>query len=231
LKKVRLASLYSGGKDSNFSIFRAQRIGHEISCLVTIHPKADDSLFFHYPNSWVTRYLAEAMHKPYYGFKVDSVSKDAEVEALDKAISHVKSIYDIQGIVHGGITSRFQNDLFQKICSKHKLAMIVPLWHIPPSIYMHELIDNKFQVKVVGVSALGLDRTLLGMSLDNDLLDKLEYLSKKYSFNLSFEGGEAETLVTDCPMFSKKLDIKSANILWDGQRGIFEILEVALVPK
>jgi hypothetical protein len=32
-------------------------------------------------------------------------------------------------------------------------------------------------------------------------------------------------------MFSKKLDIKSANILWDGQRGIFEILEVALVPK
>jgi len=96
---------------------------------------------------------------------------------------------------------------------------------------MHELIDNKFQVKVVGVSALGLDRTLLGMSLDNDLLDKLECLSKKYSFNLSFEGGEAETLVTDCPMFSKKLDIKNANILWDGQRGIFEILEVALVPK
>ncbi|MGI0036374.1 MAG: diphthine--ammonia ligase, partial [Nitrososphaera sp.] len=55
--------------------------------------------------------------------------------------------------------------------------------------------------------------------------------SKRYGFNLAFEGGEAETLVTDCPLFIKRLEIKRADAHWDGQRGIFEIREVALVEK
>jgi diphthamide synthase (EF-2-diphthine--ammonia ligase) len=38
-------------------------------------------------------------------------------------------------------------------------------------------------------------------------------------------------LVVDCPIFRKKLRIKKANTLWDGQRGIFEILEAELVLK
>jgi diphthamide synthase (EF-2-diphthine--ammonia ligase) len=38
-------------------------------------------------------------------------------------------------------------------------------------------------------------------------------------------------LVIDCPIFYKRLQVRKANIRWDGQRGIFEILEVALVEK
>jgi uncharacterized protein (TIGR00290 family) len=78
---------------------------------------------------------------------------------------------------------------------------------------------------------MGLGKEWLGRVLDNDAILKLASLSKKYGFNLTFEGGEAETLVVDCPLFSKRLEIKKANIRWDGQRGIFEILEVALVDK
>jgi uncharacterized protein (TIGR00290 family) len=78
---------------------------------------------------------------------------------------------------------------------------------------------------------MGLDRHWLGRSLDKILIGQLEYFSKKFGFNLTFEGGEAETLVVDCPIFSKRLDIRKANILWDGQSGIFEILEVELISK
>ncbi len=62
-------------------------------------------------------------------------------------------------------------------------------------------------------------------------MKRLPGCQKKYGFNLTFEGGEAETLVTNCPLFKKKLRVKNANTRWDGQRGIFEILEVELVGQ
>ena len=40
---MKLAALYSGGKDSTFAIYRAKEMGHEVACLVTMHPVADDS--------------------------------------------------------------------------------------------------------------------------------------------------------------------------------------------
>ncbi|MDQ3873922.1 MAG: ATP-binding protein, partial [Thermoproteota archaeon] len=88
-----------------------------------------------------------------------------------------------------------------------------------------------FNIVIVGVSTMGLGKEWLGKELDQEAITKLISLSKKYGFNLTFEGGEAETLVVDCPLFMKKLQINSANVHWDGQRGIFEILDVALVEK
>ena|SRR6476646_5264800 len=228
---VRVSTLFSGGKDSTFSIYKAIENGHDVVCLTTMHPVQDDSLLFHYPNSWLTPYLAEAMQIPTIGFTIRGRSKEDEFNALDKAIGQVKSIYDIQGVVHGGIYSRFQKKIFEQICLKHELASLAPLWNVPLPDYLYDLIDNKFHIKIIGVSTMGLDKDWLGKSLDRDSIVVLERLSKKYGFNLAFEGGEAETLTIDCPLFKKKLDIRKANIRWDGQRGMFEILEAVLVPR
>jgi diphthine-ammonia ligase len=228
---MRLASLYSGGKDSTYSIFKVKQMGHDVSCLITMHPATDDSLLFHYPNLCLTKYLADAMQIPAIEFTINGSSKESEFDALEKAIIEAKSIYDIQGIVHGGISSKFQKVIFERICSKNQLVSVAPLWNVDPSQYMYKLVDNNFNIKIVGVSAMGLDRHWLGRSLDKILIGQLEYFSKKFGFNLTFEGGEAETLVVDCPIFSKRLDIRKANIRWDGQRGIFEILEVELISK
>jgi len=228
---MKLASLYSGGKDSTFAIFRAKEMGHHVACLVTMHPLADDSPLFHYPNSWVTEYLADAMQIPLMGFTVSGRDKQDEMKALEEAIVQAKSLYGIDGVVYGGISSNYQKQAFEEICSRQGLAAIAPLWNAEPAKYMHQLIESGFRIIIVGVSAMGLDKEWLGRALDKEALTKLETLSKKYGFNLTFEGGEAETLVTDCPLFSKYLQVKKANIHWDGQRGIFEILEVALVGK
>ncbi len=217
MEVMRLASLYSGGKDSTCSIFKVKQMGHDVSCLITMHPGTDESLLFHYPNLFLTKYLADTMQIPQIEFTINGPSKESEFDALEKAIIQAKSNYDIQGIVHGGISSKFQKEIFERICSKNQLESVAPLWNVHPSQYMYTLLDNNFNIKIVSVSAMG--------------LGQLEYFSKKFGFNLTFEGGEAETLVVDCPIFRKKLDIKKANTLWDGQRGIFEILEVELISK
>ena len=62
-------------------------------------------------------------------------------------------------------------------------------------------------------------------------MQTLILLSKKYGFNISFEGGEAETLVLDCPIFRKRLEIRKSKTIWDGQRGIVEISDIVLLDK
>jgi diphthine-ammonia ligase len=229
---MKLAALCSGGKDSTFSIYKALQIGHTVECIVTIHPSTDDSMLFHYPNSRIVKSVADAMQIPFVG--VDSrmgSSKEEDCQVLVQAIKKAMLAYDIEGIVHGTISSKFQNDIFRNTCSQHGLANITPLWNVRPYEYLQMLIDNEFHIKIVSVSAAGLDFSWLGKDLTRELIDKLAVLNKKYGINISFEGGEAETLTMDCPIFKKKLTIKSSRIQWDGQRGIFEILDHSLLPK
>jgi diphthine-ammonia ligase len=228
---VKLAALYSGGKDSTFAISRAQDLGHRLACLITMHPIADDSALFHYPNSWVTEYLADAMQIPLMGFQVSGRSKEEEMKALEEAIVQVKSLYEIDGIVYGGISSNYQKQAFEQVCVRQRIAAVAPLWNSEPERYITELVKRGFRIIIAGVSTMGLDKGWLGRELDKEAIDKLMSVSKKCGFNLTFEGGEAETLVIDCPLYCKRLQINAATTYWDGQRGIFEIRDVALVEK
>ena len=52
---MKLAALFSGGKDSTYAIYLAQQQGHEIKCLLTIHPKSEESHLLHHPNlKWIS---------------------------------------------------------------------------------------------------------------------------------------------------------------------------------
>ena len=232
---MKLAALYSGGKDSTFAISCAREMDHRVVCLITMYPIADDSALFHYPNSWVTAYLADAMQIPIMGFPVSGRSKEDEMNALEEAIVQVKSLYGIEGIVHGGISSNYQKQAFEQVCMRQGISAVAPLWNnsdSDPEAYINRLIDRGFHIIISGVSAMGLDNKWLGREIDKESITKLVSISKKCGLNLTFEGGEAETLVIDCPLYlKKKLQINAATTHWDGQRGIFEILDVALVEK
>jgi diphthamide synthase (EF-2-diphthine--ammonia ligase) len=56
----------------------------------------------------------------------------------------------------------------------------------------------------------------------------LRDLSDKFGFNLNFEGGEAETFVVNCPLFSNSIKLNQTKKIWDGYRGRFEIMGAEL---
>ena len=60
---MRLASLYSGGKDSTFSLYLAEQMGHEVPYLVNIVPDDEASWIFHTPNLGIVPLMAESMGK------------------------------------------------------------------------------------------------------------------------------------------------------------------------
>lgn len=196
-----------------------------------MHPPSDDSLLFHHPNIRITKYLAEAMQIPLVELGFRGRTKDDEVQALEDALVQAKDQYRIEGVVSGGISSRFQKHAFDQICSNNGLESVAPIWGLEPEQYMCELLKRGFKIMIVSVSALGLGKEWLGTVLDTQSLGRLAALGRKYGFNLNFEGGEAETLVLDCPLYRSRLQVLAADTHWDGQRGIFEIREAALVAK
>jgi len=225
---MKLAALFSGGKDSTYAIFLAKKLGHTVDTLLTLHPYSDESHLLHYPNITFTQLQSESMNIPQLTEKITSVHPENEFEKLNSLIVRAKESFSIEGIVHGGILSKYQKDNFSLICKKNKLEIISPLWNKEPLSYMKELLDENFEYIISTVSSDGLDDSWLGRKINENDLDNLLTLQKKFNFNLNFEGGEAETFVINCPLFEKPLLIQDSITEWDGYRGRFEILEAKL---
>ncbi len=225
---MKLASLFSGGKDSTYAIHLAQKQGHKIACLLSIFTKSDESHLLHHPNLQWTKLQSKTMNIPQLTINSDSDDTDDELILLEKILQKAIVQYQIEGLVHGGIKSNFQKEKFETLCTKFNLILISPLWNSEPETYMNELIDSNYNFIITSVSSGGLDDSWLGKSISKSDIIFLNQLSEKFGFNLNFEGGEAETFVINCPLFSNPIIIKESRKEWDGYRGRFEIVDAGL---
>lgn len=224
---MRLGVLFSGGKDSTYSAYLAKNSGHDIACLLTVFTESDESHLLHHSNIRWTALQSKTMKIPQLTISSNDDTA-TEVSNLEKILVNAKQMYQIEGLVHGGIKSKFQKDQFDGLCDKLQLQSIAPLWGKKSDDYMDELISNNFEFIVTSVSSDGLDDSWLGQKITKDNLITLKQLSVKFSFNLDFEGGEAETFVVNCPLFSDIITITQNQKIWDGYRGRFEIVEAEL---
>ena len=225
---MKLAALFSGGKDSTYSIFLAKKQGHEIKCLLSVFPKSDESHLLHHPNLQWTHLQSQSMQIPQLTIKSEFDETDNEINSLEKILIQAMEKYQIEGLVHGGIQSQFQKEKFENLCNKLNLKSITPLWNRNSLEYMNELISSNFVFIITSVSSGGLDDSWLGKIITKDDVDTLYALSQKFGFNLNFEGGEAETFVVDCSLFSHPIKIIQGKKIWDGYRGRFEIVDARL---
>jgi ABC transporter with metal-binding/Fe-S-binding domain ATP-binding protein len=225
---MKLASLFSGGKDSTYAIYMVQKQGHDIACLLSVFPNSDESHLLHHPNMAWTKLQSESMNIPHLLISSDSDNTDEELSKLEILLQKAKEQFDIEGVVHGGIKSNFQKDKFETLCSKLNLIVVAPLWGIESQQYMNDLLDSKFEFIMTVISSDGLDDSWLGKLISKSDIDILKRLSQKFGFNLNFEGGEAETFVINCPLFKNSIKINKFEKIWDGYRGRFEIVDAGL---
>ncbi|MFQ5475955.1 MAG: diphthine--ammonia ligase [Nitrosopumilus sp.] len=225
---MNLGSLFSGGKDSTFAIYLAQKQGHKVTCLLSVFTKSEESHLLHHPNLQWTKLQSQSMNIPQLTINSNSDETDDELSSLETLLQNAKEQFNIEGLVHGGIKSKFQKEKFETICKKLDLVTVAPLWNAEPEQYMNDLLDSDFNFIMITVSSDGLDDTWLGKLISKSDVETLKKLSEKFGFNLNFEGGEAETFVIDCPLFSNSIKINESKKTWDGYRGRFEIVDAEL---
>ena len=200
---MRVAALISGGKDGLFAAYKAGK-EDELVCLIAIKSLNPHSFMFHHVNIGLVEQQAKAMDIPLI-FMETRGEKEKELKDLDSAIQIAKEKYKVQGIVSGALASKYQKERIENICLMHDLNSITPLWDINVERYMNELIAD-FNVIIVAIAAEGLSKDMLGKNIDLDMINKL----KESNLHLGGEGGEYETLVLDCPLFNKKIEIIEA---------------------
>ena len=225
---MRVAVLFSGGKDSTYAGWLAQHQCWDIPILLTIAPSSQDSMMFHYPNVKWTRLQAQAL-----GIKQHVVSTFAnnELEELEKSLNDVKKQYSVDGLVTGAVASDYQKSRIDQICDRLQLKTYNPLWHKSSHRVANDLHQAGLKIIFTRVAANGLDSSWLGHVITGANWNRLMELSKKYRFNLSGEGGEYETFVIDAPHFARRIEIEKGTIQSDGDAKTFVIESASLHEK
>jgi diphthine-ammonia ligase len=223
---MKLAALFSGGKDSTYSAYLAGKGGHDVSIFACIRPARMDSYMFHGVNIDMVPLSAEAQGKPLV-LAPSSGEKEKEVEDLKRLIE----LLHIDGVVSGAIASSYQRDRVNAVCRALGIAHVSPLWGKSPVEVLTNEIKSGMEIVMTHVAAAGLDRSWLGRRIDVRAAEELEKLSKRYGLSICGEGGEYETLVVDAPWFTKRIDPTKTEVIWEGTSGTLKIHEARLASK
>lgn len=225
---MNIAALFSGGKDSVFAVHEMISKGHDVKYLITMLTENRESYMFHYPNAEHTRLQSESMGIPQIMWKTRG-EKEKEISDMKKAIKSVRK--DIEGITAGGIASNYQMERITKISDSLGLKAIAPAWNADPAKYWNLILEAGFMIMIVGVACEGMGREWLGRVIDPSSLEELKKLAKKHRFHLAGEGGEYETFVLDGPLFRKRIEVKEAETVWEGDSGFYLFRKAKLRKK
>jgi len=225
---MRVAVLFTGGKDSTYATYLSLKEGLEVKYLLTMASKNPYSWMFHSVNINATRYQAEAIGikqilKPTPG------ERERELNDLKEAIAGIRG--EIDGVVSGSISSSYQKNRVDLIAKELGLVSLTPLWGSDPIELLHQMIDAGFEAIITNVAAQGFDQSWLGRKIDASTVDELERLSKRQGINPSGEGGEYESFVLDAPIFKKRIEPVGVEKVWCGSNGYLLIKQVKVVEK
>ena len=220
-------SLFSGGKDSSWALYRAQQAGLDVGRLLTVHP-AGDSYMYHTPATRLARLAAESVGLPLTEIEPDDFGADdvedagaqgdAEIEPLEAALADIAADADLTGVTAGAVESEYQTSRIEALCDRLGIDLFAPLWQRDPETLATEMLDAGFEITIIQVAAAGLDESWLGRTLDADALADLRELHDDYGVHVLGEGGEFETFVVDGPHMERRIGLE-LDTRWEGTRG------------
>ena len=222
--------MISSGKDSLYSMFLSMREGHEIRYIISFVSENPDSYMFHTPNIDLVKEQARLLNIRHVEIQTKG-EKEKELDDIENALKSM--ILDLDGVVTGAVQSNYQKSRIDAICDRLGIKSLAPLWQKDPVQTLRDMINDGFEIIITAVAAPPLDETWLGRKIDSDCIYDLIRLNKQYGIHILGEGGEYESLVLDCPMFSKRMKMLDAEKMWNKKlkHGILNINKIILKEK
>ncbi len=228
---VKLGVLFSSGKDSTAAAYIMKQQNYELACLITLKSQNPDSYMFQTAGTELVTLQAEAMNLPLI-IQETVGEKEEELADLETALRCAQKEHSIQGVVSGALFSTYQRDRIEKICDQLGLKIFSPLWHKSQDQHMEELLRAGFKMIFTAVAAEGLDQTWLNREITLRDIITLKKLHASVKLNVAGEGGEFESAVLDCPLFTQKIIIDGAEIVEHDQHSARLLIQQAhLEPK
>ncbi len=151
---MKVAVLFSGGKDSAFALWYAQMQGWDVTTLVTVFSESEDSWMFHYPAIKWTKLQAQAIGIPQTLLPTMGV-KEKELEDLSAGLEKLRRSSGIDAVVSGAVASEYQRTRLDNICEGLGLKSFAPLWHKNQEQLVGEQIAAGFEIILTCVQCVG----------------------------------------------------------------------------
>ncbi len=232
LRGKRLCALLSGGKDSNYALYRALQEGAVPVCILSVRPPSPESWMFHYPSVELVRLQARAMglEEILHEYRVSGI-KEKEVEELRVILERVHAEMKFEVISVGALASRYQEERIRRISRELGVEVYAPAWQADPEEYMRTLAREGFRFIIVRIATMGLPPSLLGVPVGPREVEEIIVLSRRYGFHPAFEGGEAETIVVDAPHYKARLIVEGEKVRLGPYEWEYRVRRAGLVWK
>lgn len=210
---MKVAILYSGGKDSTYAIDHAMQKKWDIRYLISVKPNRKDCYLFHYATVEHTKELANILGFQHTLVKCKVSNPEKEAELIRKVVEEKQKKDPINALVLGGVG--LQETQLQSIQNALRpLGIEVFASHAGEEhdLIMEDMLNKGYEIFITQVASDGL-MPWLGKKLTKENFEELKKDSVKFKFHIGAEGGYYDTFVTDTPFFRKKLLIKDMEII------------------
>ena len=207
----------SGGKDSTYALYEALKEGLNVNHLLFINTGSKA----HLVNKWMLKLVSEALEIP-------AVTVNKELPEIRKALRKLKAHILVSGVM----TTPEHMDWYQEVCSSIQVKHYAPLWGKNPLTALDEMKQLGFHMLVIEVdTSMGSSKNWLGKEIDDNMLNEIKELESKQKINPIGEWGEYHTIVLDCPIYKKRINILKSEITWENSKGYVAIKKANLQPK
>lgn len=227
---MKVAVMYSGGKDSTMALKYALDQGWKVEALVSVKPKSTESFLYQYATVEWTKLSAEALGIPVIHVNSEKIGPEEEADELEQVFNNL----EVDAIVVGGVgLQKTQIREWKRVAKKFDIDLIVPYQSLTSEELFDKTIDSGFYIMLTDVASDGLGPEWIGKKLDKENAEEFKRLSKKFGFDILGEGGYYNSLVLDGPIFSKKIQILNSKIVWDSKTfsGYMKIEDAVLINK
>ncbi len=203
---MKAGVLFTGGKDSSFSLYWAMLQGFDVRVLLSIMPTYDYSLLYHRPLEKLLRMQSYCLGIPIHLKPVRNEGE--ELSVLRELLIDARDKYGVEAVFTGALLSDFQRIRFSMILEEVGLKGYNPLWRIDQEKYLLSLVREGFEIVLLSISTYGLPPRYLGRVITEEDAVEIIRLSRRYGFNPAFEGGEAETFVSYMPLYRCRIALR-----------------------
>ena len=210
-----VAILYSGGKDSTFTIQHAMDKRWNIKYLISVKPTRKDCFLFHYATVEQTKELAKMLGIPHFYVKCRIADPLKEAGIVKEVVESSQKKLKIDAVVLGGTgLQETQLKSIQNALRPLKVEAFASHAGEEHDLVMEEMLKRGYEILVTQIASDGL-KDWLGKKVTQENFSQLKRDSLKYGFHIGFEGGYADTLVTDCPIFSRRMVIEDMSVIFE----------------
>lgn len=230
---LKVAVLYSGGKDSTLALYECLKRGWEVKTLIAVKPRSDEAFLWHFAAVEWTLLSTCALGIPLFLLDCDSTKPEQEAKQLRKVLRKVKRL-GVEALVLGGTgLQRQQIQHVEKVAKEFGMKVLLPHQGLDHYSLLEKAVREGFDIRITQVATEGLNEEWLGRKIDLQSLRELKELSEKFGFHVGFEGGCAESFVVDGPIFRKRIEFQDTEKHWDSKSnsGYLEIKNATLVEK